>query len=166
MLPKMPPWIKSSLTAVVTITMFVAITGITSASAGQPKMFKRALLACSGNHSSLTNSTTYPMRNYNSNKTIQITRVRIYNAAGGLIFDAPGNNTFPAGFSSVLGPRQSTPLRTTEIFGNVNASGPLQTLVNWKTQNGTRALALRVGVVRVTNNGRHNGKCRVIRSTF
>jgi len=102
-------------------------------------------LGCIGNHrrrlggTELT-STGYSFRNFNSNRTLIIDDITIFAADGTTLATMP---PFPAGFTSVLGPNESTNFNTTDIFGTASQSPrPLQLVVNWRSANGRNGLEL------------------------
>lgn len=98
---------------------------------------------CVGNHTfRLSNSEIrfqiYNFRNHNlpgSGITQTITQIVVYDSTGAVLFDMPGVDPFPAGFVSVVGPRQTSSLNTIDLFGTSPASAPantpLQVVTTW-----------------------------------
>lgn len=111
---------------------------------------------CTGNHAIRLSGTEqqytiWNFRNFNSNRTINIDTIRIYDANGNIIFDSPSVDSVPARFKMTLTPHQSTQLRSWEIFatGLPRSQRPLQLEAAWSVTGGLRGLPPKIGRVRL-----------------
>ena len=106
---------------------------------------RQGTLGCGGNHrrrlggTELT-FTSYTFRNFNTDRTLIIDDIKIFAADGTTLANFP---PFPAGFNNVLGPNQTTPFSTLDIFGTADvAPTPIQLVVNWRTADDRKGLQL------------------------
>ena len=99
-------------------------------------------IACSGQASSsvimgdnIISHTSYVLRNFNDNKTINIIGIKVYDAGGSVLCDFPNKKPFPATFSSSLSPHASTKINTLDMVSagclSVQSEGTLQTIITW-----------------------------------
>lgn len=128
-------------------------TVVLSLALAAPSAFS-AELGCQGGYNfrlggEEIDTTHYRFRNFNANRTLTITAIKIYAFDGALLFDlAPGG--FPAGFNPVLGPHQTTGLNLEDLFGNTEAPNNfVQTVVAWEADR-PRADPLYVTAARIT----------------
>lgn len=163
-----------------------------NAQAGTRKAIS-GVLACGGNQlirygGSEFHKTNYVLRNYNALESIDIDRIRVYDATGNLISDFPGT-ALPRFTNKVLGPTDNSlqPMQTaqfgTEAFfgdsGLAKTARPLQVLIDWSAATLVKPLsASSVRVVRErivssdalgnpvvqqgTERSRHQARCRAI----
>lgn len=123
---------------------------------------------------------TYLLRNVSDAGSININRVRVYDAKGSTIFDSDVSG-IPASYNGVMGPadstiepRQTANLRLEDIIPTQGRfTRPLQTVIDWSADE--RVLTLEVGHVRTntdydpatgaigTQRGRHSSACRTTR---
>ena len=108
------------------------------------------LAGCGGNYlkDPITNETVetaYVFRNFNTDETIMIDRLIVFNGNGVKLFDG-----LPGGFfKSTLGPMQSTifPIKMILTSFLPPEARPLQTYVLWHTDKGHPAESLKVSTV-------------------
>lgn len=110
-------------------------TVVLSLALAAPSAFS-AELGCLGAYNFRLNGTEidtthYRLRNFNANRTLTITAIKIYAFDGTLLFDL-GPGGFPAGFNPVLGPHQTTEFDLETFFGaSEPAVSHLQTIITW-----------------------------------
>jgi hypothetical protein len=123
---------KTSGSLVVSVIL-VSFVAAACASAQPLERSNGGTLACPGFHSLAGDEVTsfaWAFRNFNSDQTLTITGVTLYDESGTAVKTMPAPDAFPAGFNSALGPHQTSVLNTQAIFGG-DFPGLLQAIVTW-----------------------------------
>lgn len=150
---------KKILTIILSSAMLMSAAATTQA--GGMKKAVSGTLACGGNQlirngGTEFHQTNYVFRNFNSFESIDINRIRVYDANGSLLSDYSGA-ALPDFTNSVLGPLdnslqpyQTAQLGTRSFFGDLGLSKsqrPLQVLIDWSAY--VPVTPLKVSLVRV-----------------
>jgi hypothetical protein len=131
--------------------------------------------ACGGNHFLRVGGTeqhrsVYVISNPNSDITVALDRVRVFDANGQVLFDYP-IDPLPTSVKPELGPYETTQINSFDILTEELSPSdrPMQTHIEWSNLDGRRGLAPSVGLVRTVRNvsdgaerSRASAECRLI----
>jgi len=132
--------------------------------------FRRQNILNAGVYETERSFTVHNFRNINATGTLTIERIAYYDATGALIFDLNAGNGYAdpvhggdATFNPVLGPRESTQLRSSRFFskkypnGMSTAERPFQMFAEWSID-GEGGMTPHVTVIRLTRGGGSSGE--------
>ena len=112
---------------------------------------------------SATDRTVLKIQNFNDNRSLQISRVDIFDADAAHIGQFPSPDPLPAGFRQTLRPQEATTFDTADVavFGAVPQANPLQIVIQWHVKGALPGFPLIIQSERIANAGYDIAECEI-----
>ena len=123
---------RLSLTSLLIIYTSVTLTLMSPDPAHAQASIIKGAHFCGLRHVSTDMFSQYPIHNFDHTAVMTIRTVRIWDRFGNKIIHMPNVDAFPSAFTATLNPRESTLLRTDDIFGNTGQACPCQIRIDWR----------------------------------